>query len=399
MKMLLVLEHIFYVDENNTIWSKEIINDKYLERYLNVFDHVEICACVANKDIPIDERKKFRIKINSDNISILKLPYCDSSKKFFLNFFKMRKYFRNRINNFDCVILRGPSLLSLSLFDLCINKITFGVEFVMGANKILTDKNFLRKIMNCFLNIRAKKMCISANAVAYVTKEKLQEEYPSYSKIYGQDARHYETYYSSLDLYDNDFYNQSWTNSDIPSVFKIIHIGSMQNDRKGQERLLNIIKIVKDDGYNIDVKFLGDGKLLNYLKKKTEELNLNNNVTFTGNINDKKQVFKYLRESHLFVLPTSSEGLPRSIIEAMASGLPCLSSPVDGVPELLDNDCLIKYDDLYEYAKKIEYLLSNWNTMIKISNQNYHEACKYRYEILSARRKQFYQKILEISTL
>ena len=81
----------------------------------------------------------------------------------------------------------------------------------------------------------------------------------------------------------------------------------------------------------------------------------------------------------------------------MAQGLPCISSPVDGIPELLDNEFLINYNDYVAYANKIIELINNWERMIKISSENYEKSKKYEKEILENKRKEFYKKIYLLS--
>ena len=63
---------------------------------------------------------------------------------------------------------------------------------------------------------------------------------------------------------------------------------------------------------------------------------INDRVNFVGRISGHEEMFKFLKDCDLMVFPSKSEGLPRTLIEAMAVGLPCRSSNVEGIPELLD---------------------------------------------------------------
>ena len=67
-----------------------------------------------------------------------------------------------------------------------------------------------------------------------------------------------------------------------------------------------------------------------------KELGVSNAIEFTGWKSGFKQVQAELLRGHFFVFPSSGEGLPRSVIEAMASGLLCFGSKIDGVVELLN---------------------------------------------------------------
>ena len=57
------------------------------------------------------------------------------------------------------------------------------------------------------------------------------------------------------------------------------------------------------------------------------------------------------------MFPTQAEGLPRGILEAMAVGMPVLSTPVGGIPEIIEKDYLFSPFDAEAFANKICYLM------------------------------------------
>ena len=79
---------------------------------------------------------------------------------------------------------------------------------------------------------------------------------------------------------------------------------------------------------------LGDGPERNALEEMVLSLKISDHVTFTGNVAD---VRPYLNAAHIFVLPSISEGISNSLLEAMSAGLPCLATPVGGNLEVLDH--------------------------------------------------------------
>lgn len=397
MKTLILLEHTFIIDEDNRIWSETVIDYNYLKRYLNVFEKVVLCARMKKVKNDDSLLEKYNLLVSGPNIEIEPLPFVISPKEIILSFNKTKKIFKKAIKNVNCVIIRGPSLLSLLLYKYCVNKIKFAVEFVMGANEILSNKNIIRKIINIYLDNQAKKMCLKANGVSYVTKGLLQEKYPSYSIKYNSSKEYFDTYYSSIDLYKENFSLKNWGINNKPSEFLISHIGSMHTDRKGQERLIYIVNDLLKKGYKVKVKFMGDGRKKEELKELARRLNISENLEFLGNINDRNKLFNILKDSHFFVLPTSSEGLPRSIIEAMATATPCIASNVDGIPELLSKEDIFNYNDIEGFSNRIGYLMDNWNKMIEKSNRNYTIAKEYEYEILKEKRMEFYQTLKNIS--
>lgn len=108
---------------------------------------------------------------------------------------------------------------------------------------------------------------------------------------------------------------------------------------------------------------VGDGYLREQLEKSADDLIIRNRTTFTGFTNN---VFQYLREMDIFILPSRTEGSPLSIMEAMISGLPVISTGVGGIPEIVvDNETgiLVQPKKPQEIAKAIIRMLSNPNEM------------------------------------
>ena len=393
MKLLLLLEHTFIEDKNGNILSDGVVDYNYLKRYLSIFEEVNVCARI-NKEPSDKDLNSYKLMVSGKNVTFTYLPWAISSKELLLNFFKFKKIFRNAVEEYDKVIIRAPSLISLFLYNEISSDKKWGIEFVMGANCILSEKNWLRKIVNKYLDKRAKKMCLKANGVAYVTEKMLQSKYPSYSLKYKKNHNYFDTHYSSIDLLPDDFFEKK--QNTIPKRKKIIHVGSMQNERKGQKILIDITKKIIDDGYDIETIFIGDGIKKGDLINYTNEINIANKVKFLGNISNRSKVMQELRKADIFVLPSSSEGLPRSIIEAMANSLPCVASNVDGIPELLDDEYLSEYDDVNRFVQIIERFLNDDDLIRSVGRKNYLKAKKYSYDVVSKRRKEFYKKIKEL---
>ncbi|MEM7302098.1 MAG: glycosyltransferase [Pseudomonadota bacterium] len=109
---------------------------------------------------------------------------------------------------------------------------------------------------------------------------------------------------------------------------------------------------------------IGGGPLLSKLKTQVETLNLQEKVAFRGAL-PQVEVLETYRRSDLFVLPCriaadgDRDGLPNVIVEAESQGLPCISTPISGIPELIDdgvNGLLVPPDDPGALAGAIEQL-------------------------------------------
>lgn len=151
--------------------------------------------------------------------------------------------------------------------------------------------------------------------------------------------------------------NDSMTNKNDPSseVIKIIMVARFQAPKR-QDLLLSAFSKIRD--HESEILLVGDGENIDLVRNKSMELNLGNKVKFLG---ARKDVPQLLEQSNVFVLISEFEGLPISIIEAMACGIPVIASEVGGVSELIshgENGFLVKNDEL-EISKYLKMLTEN----------------------------------------
>ena len=104
---------------------------------------------------------------------------------------------------------------------------------------------------------------------------------------------------------------------------------------KGVFDLVEAIPAVRDAVPDVIFKFAGN-KQVQRLRDLISTRQLETVASVLGWV-DGEDRLALLRESHLLVLPTYSEGLPNVLLEAMASGLPVLTTPVGGIPGLVED--------------------------------------------------------------
>lgn len=127
-----------------------------------------------------------------------------------------------------------------------------------------------------------------------------------------------------------------------------------------------------------------------------ESLGIGDKVQFTGFLSSSDEVRSKLLEADLFIFPTKAEGLPRAIIEAMAVGLPCLSTPVNGIPELLPSRYMFNPMDVEGFTMEVERLIKHPEEMSQMSQTNVNKARNYEYDKLNERRRIFYTKLKKL---
>lgn len=104
--------------------------------------------------------------------------------------------------------------------------------------------------------------------------------------------------------------------------------------RKGQRILLDAAAELTRRGLDVEVVLAGDGPDRQPLEKRAAELGLADRTTFTGAVSQ-DGILDLYRSADVFCLPSFAEGVPVVLMEAMATGLPSVSTRVNGIPELV----------------------------------------------------------------
>ena len=168
---------------------------------------------------------------------------------------------------------------------------------------------------------------------------------------------------------------------------------AMENDRKGEKTLIRCVRLARERGYNVTAVLIGDGSKRAEFQKLAEELDVQEYLKFTGLLSSSDAVRERLKKADIFVFPTQAEGLPRGILEAMACGMPVLSTPVGGIPEVLEKRYMFDPLDAEAFANAVCRLMDDPSELNEMSRRNFSVAENYKNTILQERREQFYKKL------
>ena len=119
-------------------------------------------------------------------------------------------------------------------------------------------------------------------------------------------------------------------------VPKIIHISCFEDKSKNISGLLESLKIIEEKGIDFQCTLIGEGMDLELMKEKAKNLQLINKVSFTGLMEGQKLADE-LSSGDFLVLSSNYENMPVVILEALASGLPVVSTNVGGIKEMIDD--------------------------------------------------------------
>ena len=138
--------------------------------------------------------------------------------------------------------------------------------------------------------------------------------------------------------------------------------------RKGYETLLRGFAIIAKKYPQWKIVFAGNGEI-EKAKSIAVELNIENQVDFKGWVSgiEKTRVFQ---EASIYCLASESEGFPMGVLDAWDYGLPCVVTPVGGLPDIVkdgENALVFPVGNIEVLSQQLEKLISNIDLRAKIS--------------------------------
>lgn len=196
------------------------------------------------------------------------------------------------------------------------------------ADKIIANSNGVKKDLISYVGIPEEKICVIYNPIDIESVEKL-----SYEEV----TEH------------------PWFNENIPVV---INVGALTYP-KAQEYLLKAFYLARKR-IKCRLVILGEGEKEDELKRLALDLRITDDAAFLG---FKENPFKFMRKSAVFVLSSRFEGFPNVLLEAMACGVPAVSTRCKSGPEEIITDSvdglLVPVENEEKLAEAIIKVITN----------------------------------------
>lgn len=169
--------------------------------------------------------------------------------------------------------------------------------------------------------------------------------------------------------------------------YDVVYVGRLTY-QKNPERLIEVLKKVCDNRPETKIAIIGSGDLEEKVKMLCSEKNLNGNVSFLG---FQSNPLKMMHDAKVMIMTSRWEGTPMCALEAQALGLPIVSTPTDGMIDLIKNDENgYLFDDDSILAEKIIALLSDPKEQQKFSekaryySREYNDIARYKHKLEKA---------------
>lgn len=382
--------HIFKTPDGK-YWSKAIYSYDFWTRYLDVFDIVKIVARVKYID-RIDDGLNL---VDGPGVEVYDIPFYQGPKQLIKQYFKIQNSLKNVDNNCDAAIFRMPSQTAQMAYKHTKKILPIAGEIVYDATYDVVNNKGIKKILSIVISNNLAAFCKKANGISYVTETSIQKHYPSYARLYGSDKEHFETFYSTITLAEEAFEGPRNFLGKKNLILALSDV-AMNSERKGEKVLIEVVQKARNRGYDVSAIIIGDGVLRKSHESFAKKLNLSKYVIFTGLLPTSAAVRSVLRKADIFVFPTQAEGLPRGILEAMALGMPVLSSPVGGIPEIVEKRYLFEPNDVLGYTNMICWFLNHPDELNNVSIRNFNKSLEFKNSSLQLKRNQFYKHLKEL---
>jgi glycosyltransferase involved in cell wall biosynthesis len=142
--------------------------------------------------------------------------------------------------------------------------------------------------------------------------------------------------------------------------FEILCVGRLA-PAKGQHILIRALALMVKNGADVRLRFVGDGPDRASLEDLAESAGVSARVFFEGSVNQDR-IREFYNQADVFVLPSFAEGVPVVLMEAMSMELPCVTTRITGIPELIRDGIdglLVAPSDHEELAHTIARLMTN----------------------------------------
>ena len=373
-----ILYHMpFWQAADGSLWEAEGSFARYVESLAPYFDHIVLCVPMHAEAQPSGS------KLRAANVSLAPLPYFPGPKQFYPKLLQMWPRLRAWVDGCDVINLRVPSPAAYFAFRIARARRKPVFLLVVGDLGALLPhlgyRGLKRALYGCYVTFEEwaiRKM--TAHALTFANGAALT------AKHAGTGRSVYETKTSTVQLRDI----ASRTDALTGARARILTVSRI-DPRKGLRILPAVVATLRAGGHDVSLDIVGPtvgqaGEAeRNAIVQESQQLGVDAHVTFRGPVALDELIRAY-REFDVFVLPTKpGEGIPRVLLEAMAGGLPVVTTSVAGITSLIaheQNGLLIDGDSAPAIAAAIARLIDDPALRRRIIDAGYEAARAHTIE-------------------
>lgn len=368
MSLFFFHDHKFYC-KDSCFYSPGSFPDEMWGRYTAVFGNTTVFARVRTQETDV---------MGFSKISNPQVRIVDVYEKGFMQLLK-------DIFHADYVIVRLPSFIGICAVIVArIYMKPSLIELVGCPFDSLWNHSAKGKAAAPFIALLTRIIVRNSPFVLYVTERFLQRRYPTKGNTISCSN-------VLLSQGDEGVVERRANKIMLTGpLMKICTIGAVDVKYKGQVSVIAALAILKAKHNKIyEYHLIGSGNQT-YLRDYAKKLGVEGLLVFHGILN-RQQINSVLEDIDIYIQPSKTEGLPRSLIEAMSMGLPAIGSTAGGIPELLEKSMLFRPQKAKEELPECLLRLDT-TTLLVQSKRNYEAAKKFSASIIESRRREFFMR-------
>ncbi len=378
MRVAFFHDHRFGRDASGVHYSNGALPYRAFRRYLRQFDEVIVVGRVQQ----VSERT--RTIASGERVEMACVEQC-SPAALWLGGVATRRV-REVVARVDCAIIRLPSLIgSAACREVIRAKKPWMVEVVGCAFDSLWHHGSLQgRAMALPAYVLTRHFIERAPFALYVSQEFLQRRYPCRGESVGCSN-------VLIDMPQREVLERRLAKLDASGSSRQLTlglVGSLDVDYKGHETAFRALALLKRSAPHVTLRLLGAGDQSPW-RRRAAMLGIADRIEFSGTVPGGVPVLEWMDGLDLFVIPSLTEGLPRSLVEAMSRALPSIGSRVGGIPELLAPEWTHAPGDHDGLASRVTHLVHDMPAMKAQAVRNWEAALPFSAPVLEERRDRF----------
>ena len=178
---------------------------------------------------------------------------------------------------------------------------------------------------------------------------------------------------------------------------RLIFVGRLTTAKNPIAIIKALIRLKDMDIEDFELELVGDGDQRSDMEQLVIDQNLTKRVTFTGWIN-RDQLLAHYQRADIFVTATTWEGMPNTVLEAMATGLPVVGTQAPGLDQLVcegRNGYIVPLNNIDTLADRLGRLINNTHERQRMGKESRKIAEReFSWEHISAQYVEIYEQVL-----
>lgn len=386
MNLLYISRHSFIQAGDGAIYSTGMMGNSYFEKHLPYFDSVTVLGYLCAETESNAAKKIGRPIQSTERIRYRLAPSDGRAYRSMFSNPALKELADAEIQNADAVVCKSASAAAFAASYAKKYRKPYMIEVVGCAWDSLWNHSLKGKALAVPTYLSLRSVVRDAPFVLYVTDKFLQQRYPTRGKSAGiSDVELQPADDAVLERRLEKIRNHT-------GKIRLGTAGALHVAYKGQQYVIEALAKLKTQGREDFEYHLAGGGDHTRLSELAERLGVANQVVFDGTL-PHEEMFAWLDALDVYLQPSTVEGMPRALIEALSRGLPALGSRVGGIPELLEETAVFSAGA----ADQIAQLLAEMSgeDMSRMAERNFECAKRFQKEELERKRNAFYSAFAE----